>query len=279
MLGISNEADLYEGMSEYEKERAMRLAENKRQLAMLLGDELKKETKPKQEAPKPPRAKPKRLQPLEPARKSNRLQGKAEEYKGLSYDVDRWSDDEVDGDMSDKAFIDDSENPTAGKLPIYRKPPPGMMKKKRGAATRVNRGGRIYDSINGTSCHQCRQKTLDPKVQCTNMITYGTAEGTTIQARCPLMLDELCLSGRYGETLEEARANENWICPKCRDICNCSFCMQKRGKGPTGQLKAIALAKGFKGVSDYLASKGEVLPRARKVQAILVQSASSDASK
>ncbi len=44
--------------------------------------------------------------------------------------------------------------------------------------------------------------------------------------------------------------------------------MAKRGKGPTGQLKNIALAKGFKGVSDYLAAKGEVLPRTRKVRKV-----------
>ena len=27
-----------------------------------------------------------------------------------------------------------------------------------------SRGGRVYDSVNGTSCHQCRQKTMALKV-------------------------------------------------------------------------------------------------------------------
>lgn len=29
---------------------------------------------------------------------------------------------------------------------------------------------------------------------------------------------------RYGENVDEVMENDDWICPGCRDICNCSFC-------------------------------------------------------
>lgn len=32
-------------------------------------------------------------------------------------------------------------------------------------------------------------------------------------------------SRRYGEKAEEMEALDDWKCPKCRGICNCSFCM------------------------------------------------------
>lgn len=48
--------------------------------------------------------------------------------------------------------------------------------------------------------------------------------------RCP---DPLC---RYGENVEEANANPDWVCPVCRDICNCSRCRKVKGWEPTGNL-------------------------------------------
>ncbi|CAG8485032.1 6027_t:CDS:10 [Scutellospora calospora] len=105
-------------------------------------------------------------------------------------------------------------------------------------------GGRIYDSEIGTTCHQCRQKTIEDKVQCTNVLENGTL--------CKVMMDERCLIGRYGETLEEARSSGEWNCPKCRGVCNCSFCRRKKGLPATGILKHLALAKGYNSVMEYL---------------------------
>ncbi|CAG8828371.1 5012_t:CDS:2, partial [Racocetra persica] len=101
-------------------------------------------------------------------------------------------------------------------------------------------GGRIYDSEIGTTCHQCRQKTIEEKVQCTNVLENGML--------CKVMMDERCLIGRYGETLEEARSSGEWNCPKCRGVCNCSFCRRKKGLPATGILKHLALAKGYNSV-------------------------------
>ncbi|KAJ2416041.1 hypothetical protein GGI10_001263 [Coemansia sp. RSA 2530] len=82
-------------------------------------------------------------------------------------------------------------------------------------------GRRVYDSTHGSSCHQCRQKTMDPKIKCSN-------DG------CNIMFDYHCLLGRYSEDAMAIDHSE-WACPKCRGKCNCSFCKKKRGERPTGQ--------------------------------------------
>ncbi|XP_073127846.1 uncharacterized protein [Henckelia pumila] len=104
-------------------------------------------------------------------------------------------------------------------------------------------GGRIYDPVNGKTCHQCRQKTRDFVASC------------TIQRNnkpCPIMFCHKCLLNRYGEKAEEVSALGEWNCPKCRGICNCSICMKKRGHQPTGILITAAKATGFSSVSEML---------------------------
>ncbi|KAK9080350.1 hypothetical protein SSX86_000108 [Deinandra increscens subsp. villosa] len=112
-------------------------------------------------------------------------------------------------------------------------------------------GNRIYDSKNGKTCHQCRQKTMDFVVTCTN------ESGNKKQ--CPLNFCHGCLLNRYGENAEEAAASGDWKCPRCRGICNCSFCMKKRGCGPTGILVHTAKKNGFASVSNLLNMKGSTV--------------------
>ncbi|XP_059642758.1 uncharacterized protein LOC132284649 [Cornus florida] len=108
-------------------------------------------------------------------------------------------------------------------------------------------GGRIYDSQNGTTCHQCRQKTMDFSAGCRNQKKKKS---------CPIKFCHKCLLNRYGEKAEEMSLLEDWKCPKCRGICNCSLCMKKRGHQPTGILVHTAKATGFSSVSDMLDTKG-----------------------
>ncbi|XP_021763526.1 uncharacterized protein LOC110728178 isoform X2 [Chenopodium quinoa] len=108
-------------------------------------------------------------------------------------------------------------------------------------------GGRIYDSQNGKTCHQCRQKTMDFTAGCKNM------KG---DKQCPVKFCHKCLLNRYGENAEEMATLDNWNCPKCRDICNCSFCRKKKGHKPTGILAHTAKATGFSSVSELLIVKG-----------------------
>lgn len=96
----------------------------------------------------------------------------------------------------------------------------------------------------GTSCHQCRQKTLDTKTICRSADCFGVRG----QFCGP------CLRNRYGEDARLALQNENWICPPCRGICNCSFCRQRSGASCTGILAPTARANGFTDVNSYLKS-------------------------
>ncbi|KAJ2660155.1 hypothetical protein IWW48_003102 [Coemansia sp. RSA 1200] len=91
-------------------------------------------------------------------------------------------------------------------------------------------GNRVYDSKLGHTCHQCRQKTIETKIHCSS-------------STCNVMFDYRCLLVRYNEDAETID-HSSWLCPKCRGICNCSFCMKKRGKRPTGQLSTFIKANG-----------------------------------
>ncbi|XP_024037214.1 uncharacterized protein LOC18039540 isoform X3 [Citrus clementina] len=107
--------------------------------------------------------------------------------------------------------------------------------------------GRIYDSENGKTCHQCRQKTMDFVAACKIMKK---------DKYCPIKFCHKCLLNRYGEKAEDAALLDGWNCPRCRGICNCSLCMKKRGHQPTGQLVQAAKATGFSSVSEMLLIKG-----------------------
>ncbi|KAI9378021.1 hypothetical protein POPTR_018G024400v4 [Populus trichocarpa] len=108
-------------------------------------------------------------------------------------------------------------------------------------------GGRIYDSDNGKTCHQCRQKTMDFAAAC------AIQKGNKL---CTLKFCHKCLLNRYGEKAEDVALLDDWQCPKCRGICNCSFCMKKRGHKPTGILVYTAKENGFCSVSELLQIKG-----------------------
>ncbi|XVE87211.1 hypothetical protein DITRI_Ditri18aG0098000 [Diplodiscus trichospermus] len=101
-------------------------------------------------------------------------------------------------------------------------------------------GRRIYDSVKGKTCHQCRQKTLGHRTHC---------------SKCNMVQGQFCgdcLYMRYGEHVLEAIENPNWVCPVCRGICNCSLCRQAKGWAPTGSLYRKISQMGFKSVAHYL---------------------------
>ncbi|XP_046488936.1 cell division cycle-associated protein 7 [Neodiprion pinetum] len=104
--------------------------------------------------------------------------------------------------------------------------------------------GKTYCKVNGTSCHQCRQKTLDTKTVCRS----GECIGVRGQFCGP------CLRGRYGEDAAVALKDPNWVCPPCRGLCNCSICRTRNGQRPTGILAPVVQEEGFSSVMDYLES-------------------------
>ncbi|KAL9327698.1 hypothetical protein ACSQ67_002701 [Phaseolus vulgaris] len=101
-------------------------------------------------------------------------------------------------------------------------------------------GKRIYDSVRGKTCHQCRQKTLGYRTCC---------------SQCNMVQGQFCgdcLYMRYGEHVLEALQNPTWLCPVCRGICNCSLCRQAKGWAPTGPLYKKISALEYKSVAHYL---------------------------
>lgn len=109
-------------------------------------------------------------------------------------------------------------------------------------ATRVT--VKTYCTKNGTSCHQCRQKTLDSKTYCRS----GHCVGVRGQ------FCGVCLNNRYGEDAHQVLLNPSWKCPPCRGLCNCSICRTREGKRPTGILAPLAFQYGHKSVKDFLLS-------------------------
>ncbi|XP_007547606.1 cell division cycle-associated 7-like protein [Poecilia formosa] len=103
---------------------------------------------------------------------------------------------------------------------------------------------KIWDKDNGSSCHQCRQKTLDTKTVCRS----GYCVGVKGQYCGP------CLKNRYGEDVRTVLLDPTWSCPICRGMCNCSLCRKKEGRCATGTLVALARYNGHDNVHEYLES-------------------------
>ncbi|NXP02220.1 CDA7L protein, partial [Thinocorus orbignyianus] len=103
---------------------------------------------------------------------------------------------------------------------------------------------KIYDKVLGSTCHQCRQKTIDTKTVCRNQ-GCGGVRG---QFCGP------CLRNRYGEDVKSALLDPAWICPPCRGVCNCSYCRRRDGRCATGMLIHLAKFCGYNNVKEYLES-------------------------
>ena len=120
------------------------------------------------------------------------------------------------------------------------------------ARRRFSVGARVYDSELGTTCHWCRQKTVETHVVCT---APNCGRG-----RLPVAFCGMCLRNRHGEDVDAALASGCWVCPKCRGscgegcvtCCNCGPCRKAAGLSPTHQIIGQARQAGFDNVHDYL---------------------------
>jgi hypothetical protein len=45
---------------------------------------------------------------------------------------------------------------------------------------------------------------------------------------------------------------QDWACPPCRGLCNCSICRTREGKKPTGILVPFVKSEGYNSVKEYL---------------------------
>ncbi|XP_046870200.1 cell division cycle-associated protein 7-like [Hypomesus transpacificus] len=117
---------------------------------------------------------------------------------------------------------------------------------------------KVYSSSTGTTCHQCRQKTVDTKTSCRS----ETCRGLQGQFCGP------CLRNRYGENVKTALLDPMWTCPPCRGICNCSFCRLRDGRCPTGILLPLAQYHGFSDVHSYLSSLRDKLKTVEEEESV-----------
>ncbi|KAJ2713219.1 hypothetical protein H4R19_002359 [Coemansia spiralis] len=156
-------------------------------------------------------------------------------------DYTPWRDFDIRKRSKVISYCDDdhfeSIAPTRKRARTKSGPLAGRTVRRKDAGRRIV-GGRVYDSALGSTCHQCRQKTTDRKIACSN-------------DSCTLAMDHKCLLNRYSEDAE-ALDRSSWTCPKCRGICNCSFCMKRRGKMPTGQLSTFIKLNGIEAAKEAI---------------------------
>ncbi|XP_075505126.1 uncharacterized protein LOC142542394 isoform X2 [Primulina tabacum] len=144
-------------------------------------------------------------------------------------------------------------------------------------ARRCERKGRgsLYNPVYGICCHFCRQKKLCGEEDCKHCGYLDMDEPCTGKTDCSNchssngILCRACLKVRYGEEMEEVRANKEWICPHCVEdkgvnlfgyvIVHC--CLKQRKMVPTGIAIYRARKMGYKSVAHMLM---EELARADK---------------
>ena len=112
------------------------------------------------------------------------------------------------------------------------------------------------------TCHFCRQKTIARKTYCACYGARRAVDGGRLRGSwCGD-----CLASRMGESLDEVlaaqaraartgRAADQWRCPACREICNCSGAACQRARAylePTSVLTHEAHALGYRSAAHYL---------------------------
>ncbi|KAF6211113.1 hypothetical protein GE061_014227 [Apolygus lucorum] len=169
-------------------------------------------------------------------RKSTRLSGKEIDYKGLD-----------DGFQEPPIYRRKDANGRRYRAPRASLEPRDVNFNPDALSGTVCYTSQKVYSQAGTTCHQCRQKTIDLKSRCYSPYCRG----------CRGMFCGYCLLQRYGEDVAVVLRDPTWKCPPCRKICNCSICRRSYGKEPTGQLFPSVTEKGYSNVLAYLSQIGD----------------------
>ncbi|KAK7252858.1 hypothetical protein RIF29_37102 [Crotalaria pallida] len=241
----NNEHDQVEtekkGMSEYELSREQRIRENRERMGKLGIMDLSLNLRSQTQLPPPRRTRlcpntPPSVPPTAPPRRSSRLQNASP----VTYCELPQKKDEAEYKKNRRIVLEEGAKPE-----VYTEEHEKLLGNTEKSWTLFvdgcgKDGKRIYDSVLGKTCHQCRQKTLGYRTRC---------------SQCNMVQGQFCgdcLYMRYGEHILEALQNPTWLCPVCRGICNCSLCRQAKGWAPTGTLYKKITALGYKSVAHYL---------------------------
>ncbi|KAK1431204.1 hypothetical protein QVD17_14501 [Tagetes erecta] len=223
------------GVAEYEQSREERIKANLQQMQKLGILNLSRNLKP---SPKPKTIRPQKPKPSLTSSSSPRRSSRLKTLPTVSYKEERTRKQKVVKDVV--IVIKEGSQPE-----VYTEEHEKMLGDHKETWTLLvdgydAEGNRVYDAYDGKSCHQCRQKTIGLRTKC--------CKCTSVQGQ----FCGDCLFMRYGENVKEANANPDWVCPVCRDICNCSRCRRVKGWEPTGNLYRKALHLGYKSVAHYL---------------------------
>ncbi|KAL3512116.1 hypothetical protein ACH5RR_024833 [Cinchona calisaya] len=129
--------------------------------------------------------------------------------------------------------------------------------------------GSLYDPTYGICCHFCRQKKLCGEEDCRRCGELDMDQPCLGKTDCSVchssngILCRACLKVRYGEEMEDVKADKQWMCPHCVEekatkpywICNSSFCLKKRHMVPTGIAIFKAREMGYESVAHFLMDK------------------------
>ncbi|XP_051141080.1 uncharacterized protein LOC127258324 [Andrographis paniculata] len=219
----------------YEESRAQRIKENSERMKSLGIFDLSMALKSKPSSSSLRKSKP--VSSSDPPRRSSRLK----DMPRVSYSEKKMPNSKIDKSVENVEI----NIPPGEKPEIYTEEHQKLL----GDSSSVwelyvdgydEDGQRIYDPVNGKTCHQCRQKTTGLHTEC---------------SICQKVTGQFCgdcLYMRYGENVTEVNQNPDWVCPVCRDICNCSRCRRQKGWTPTGAIYKKVAKLGFKSVAHYL---------------------------
>ncbi|XP_059303447.1 uncharacterized protein LOC132055574 [Lycium ferocissimum] len=116
-------------------------------------------------------------------------------------------------------------------------------------------------------CHICGRKEFCGEEDCKRRGALDMDSPCLGKTDCSIchssygVLCRGCLKGRYGEELEEVRANKGWVCPHCTEekginpywICNSKYCLKKRKMARTFRNAILRGRKmGYKSVAHLL---------------------------
>eukprot|EP00743_Colponemidia_sp_Colp-15_P005886 GILK01006327.1.p1 GENE.GILK01006327.1~~GILK01006327.1.p1 ORF type:complete len:227 (+),score=21.88 GILK01006327.1:138-818(+) len=116
---------------------------------------------------------------------------------------------------------------------------------------------RSGSSVSMRWCHHCRAKKIG--VQCTNR----SAPGRVGLRTCLKVFCDSCLQKYYGQSLEGASRDPEWICPYCLETCVCSHCVAAAQRRLQDQLNPATTVPVTSAVVHKRAKK--------KVRALLAQ--------
>lgn len=81
------------------------------------------------------------------------------------------------------------------------------------------------------TCHQCKlAKPRQAMAFCSN--TAAESAMAKKSRPCYKKFCSSCLGNRYMTKLSTCLKQKNWLCPHCRNICNCGSCLRKKGIDP-----------------------------------------------